>query len=319
MKKHHYTNSLRILALTILVFCFNSCVSTQQHTATLYKNNVLKSEHLNQNRQIQAMSQELELLRAESGLWNQRFDLLSGKNQELSAKVAAMQSGTLQKEIQNKELAIKKLNQDIDNKERELEFAKKNIEIKEEGKMRVAKELDQLLTEKEIADQNLVAELRTLLSHFAGEGYTVKRQQGQVRISLSEALLFEGNSLFLNLRGQAVLRHLADLLQTKPELDILIQGHADNRIVVNDKLSDDWEVSLSRSLALTRSLTKTYGLPPERVIASGRGAHYPIASNQNPEGMTKNRRTEIILTPHLEDIYRFFESNQAVIRQEKLR
>ncbi len=90
----------------------------------------------------------------------------------------------------------------------------------------------------------------------------------------------------------------------------MIEGHTDS-IPIRGKYEDNWALSTARSTAIVRLLTDTYNVEPTRVTASGRSKYEPVDSNETPEGRAKNRRTEIILAPNLNEIMRLLEQTPA--------
>ena len=91
-------------------------------------------------------------------------------------------------------------------------------------------------------------------------------------------------------------------LNGNPEINVNIEGHTDS-LPIRTRFEDNWALSAARSTAIVRILTKDYKVDPVRVIASGHSAYDPVDSNSTPEGRARNRRTEIILTPKLDELY----------------
>ena len=98
------------------------------------------------------------------------------------------------------------------------------------------------------------------------------------------------------------LKALADVLNKNPDIQILVEGHTDNVPIKTAVFKDNWDLSVGRATTITRMLNKEYGVTATRMTASGRGEYFPRASNDTPEGKAKNRRTEIILSPKLDEI-----------------
>jgi chemotaxis protein MotB len=87
----------------------------------------------------------------------------------------------------------------------------------------------------------------------------------------------------------------------------MIEGHTDNIPIKTAQFKDNWDLSVGRSTNIVRLLDETYKVDSKRLTAAGRGEYLPKASNENPEGRAKNRRTEIILTPKLDELYKLIE------------
>jgi len=111
-------------------------------------------------------------------------------------------------------------------------------------------------------------------------------------------LIFPSGSTNINAEGRSAVRQLAEALKNNPDIDILVEGHTDSQ----GSALMNWKLSVDRAVAVTDILTD-YGLNPERITAAGRGEYMPVASNQTAEGRARNRRTEIVISPKLDEIY----------------
>jgi chemotaxis protein MotB len=140
------------------------------------------------------------------------------------------------------------------------------------------------------------------LVKFNSNELTVTMKNGKVYVSLQENLLFPSGSAVVNPKGKEALGKLAEVLNSNPEINVNIEGHTDS-LPIRTRFEDNWALSTARSTAIVRILTKDYKVDPVRVIASGHSAYDPVDSNSTPEGRARNRRTEIILTPKLDELY----------------
>ena len=98
------------------------------------------------------------------------------------------------------------------------------------------------------------------------------------------------------------------MLQKNPDIHILIEGHTDDDPIKTGPISDNWDLSVLRATSIVRILSQNK-IDPKRIVAAGRGEHLPVDSNETSEGKKKNRRTEIILSPKLDEIFKLLESN----------
>ena len=135
-------------------------------------------------------------------------------------------------------------------------------------------------------------------------------KNGKVYVSLSDKLLFKSGSAAIEEKGLDAIRTLAEVLLKNADIDVLIEGHTDNIPIKTAKYEDNWALSADRALSIVRLLSVTHGVNPKRLEAAGRGEFYPKASNDTPEGRAKNRRTEIILSPKLDELYKLIEKNR---------
>jgi chemotaxis protein MotB len=144
------------------------------------------------------------------------------------------------------------------------------------------------------------------LVNFKPEELSVFVKNGKVYVSLQESLLFPSGSAVVNPKGKEALGTLAQVLNQNPDITVLIEGHTDS-IPIKGRYEDNWALSTARSTSIVRILTTTYTVDPTRVTASGRSKYEPIDSNETAEGRARNRRTEIILSPKLEELLKLLE------------
>ena len=135
-------------------------------------------------------------------------------------------------------------------------------------------------------------------------------KNGKVYVSLAEQLLFGSGSIVVDAKGVTALQQLAKAIKDQKDINILVEGHTDN-VPISRKstyMEDNWDLSVMRATSITKILTKA-GLSPQQVTASGRGEYAPLAANDSPQNKQKNRRTEIIITPDLDELFKILESN----------
>ena len=177
----------------------------------------------------------------------------------------------------------------------------------EEEQKRLA-QMQQLMNQQREAIESLRKKMADALVNFKSDELSVFVKEGKVYVSLQENLLFPSASATVNPKGKEALGTLAQVLNTNPDIDVLIEGHTDS-IPIRGKYQDNWDLSTARANAIVRILTGTYQVAPVRVTASGRSFYEPIDSNSTPEGRARNRRTEIILAPKLDELMRLLEQS----------
>lgn len=169
-----------------------------------------------------------------------------------------------------------------------------------------ARRMDELSKRLE-AQNNAMTALRTkvadALVNFKAEDLTVSMKDGKVYVSLSEQLLFKSGSAAVDPKGEQALGQLATVLNANPDISVMVEGHTDTVPIATAQFKDNWDLSTARAASIVRLLTKDHGLDPRRVTAAGRGEFMPVASNEEEPGRARNRRTEIILIPRLEELY----------------
>jgi chemotaxis protein MotB len=171
-------------------------------------------------------------------------------------------------------------------------------------------EMERVLAEKDKAVNALKTKVSNALLGFKSNDISVNVKNGKVYVSLSEQLLFKSGSTKVDPKGQDALQKLAQALRDQQEVNVLVEGHTDDVPVSKGTLGmkDNWDLSVLRATEITRILT-TSGLTPERVTPSGRSKYVPVAQNTSADQRSLNRRTEIILTPKLDELFQILEKN----------
>jgi len=171
-------------------------------------------------------------------------------------------------------------------------------------------ELEQVLANKDKAVRDLRNKIAGALLNFKDGDITVNIKNGKVYVSLAEKLLFGSGSITVDAKGITALQQLAKALKDQGEINILVEGHTDN-VPISRKsqyMQDNWDLSVMRATSITKILTGA-GVEERHITASGRGEFSPLASNDTAEDRQKNRRTEIIITPDLDELFKILESN----------
>jgi len=229
---------------------------------------------------------------------------LANKVSSLSTTVA-----DLQKQVADQ----KKLVADLQKKNEDLqasatytqtELTQRQKELQEQQQKLT--QLQNLLDQQKQKSEELRKKMADALSGFAASDLTVTQKNGKVYVSLSENLLFPSGSAAVNAQGKEALGKLAGVLNANPDISINIEGHTDS-IPIRKTYEDNWALSLARSASIVRILVKDYSVDPVRVVASGHSEFDPVESNSTSEGRAKNRRTEIILSPKLDELYKLLE------------
>ena len=168
-------------------------------------------------------------------------------------------------------------------------------------------QLQDLLNQQKQQSEELKNKMAEALKGFNSNDLSVTEKNGKVYVSLSENLLFPSGSAVVNKKGVDALAKLAAVLNLNNDVAINIEGHTDS-IPIKGRYKDNWDLSTARANAIVRILVDNYKVDPLRVMASGHSRFDPVDTNTTPEGRAKNRRTEIILSPKLEEMYKLLES-----------
>jgi chemotaxis protein MotB len=171
-------------------------------------------------------------------------------------------------------------------------------------------QLQALIDQQRKNTQDLKKKISDALVAFNSSELTVSTKNGRVYVSLQENLLFPSGSAVVNPKGTQALSRLAEVLNTNTDINVEIEGHTDS-VPIRGKFQDNWELSVARSTAIVRILTENYKVDPTRVTASGRSRWEPIDSNTTAEGRARNRRTEIILEPKLDQLMQLIQAEST--------
>jgi chemotaxis protein MotB len=243
---------------------------------------------------------------------SKQLDLAKSYNQDLSGQIAeleeqlkSLKSGST-KEISALMDKLEQVQNDLQKRE---EILKKAQDELEQRSIRL-EELQTALRQKDEAVRQLRQKVMDALVGFNDKGLTVHEKNGKVYVSLEEKLLFKTGQREVDPKGQQALAKLSDVLAQNPDINIMVEGHTDDvPMRGSGEVKDNWDLSVMRATAVTRILLRNKAIDPKRIIAAGRGEFFPIDDAKTPEARQKNRRTEIILTPRLDEIFKILENN----------
>lgn len=145
------------------------------------------------------------------------------------------------------------------------------------------------------------------LMKYKTDELSVSIKDGSVYVSLQEKLLFKSGSDVVDPKGVIALKSLALVLNSTKDINVLIAGHTDNVPIKTSLFKDNWDLSTARSTAIVRILTLDNGFDSRRITSSGRGEFHPVKPNDTVEGRAENRRTEVILSPDLNELYKLLD------------
>ncbi len=173
---------------------------------------------------------------------------------------------------------------------------------KEEDKL---KALQSLIDQQRDALNNLRQEVCGAVKCFTPDQLTVEVHDGKLYVHMSDKLLFPTAGTDVNTEGKKAISYVADVLK-KSDLEIDIEGHTDSVPIHNALNKDNWDLSARRATSVARIFIKD-GVAPSRIIVSGRGKYLPLASNETAQGRQQNRRTDIVLAPKLDLLWKLAE------------
>jgi chemotaxis protein MotB len=230
-----------------------------------------------------------------------------------SARLAS-QVSSLQKDIAQLQSEGKSLEQQLADTKKQLASTSNQLQTSsKDAAGRIADQQKRLETLQALIDQqkkttdDLRKKMSDALVKFNSNELSVSVKNGKVYVSLQENLLFPSGSAKVNVKGKEALGKLAEVLNQNPDINVNIEGHTDS-IPIRARFEDNWALSVARATSIVRILTNDYKIEPLRIIASGHSQYDPVESNSTAEGRGRNRRTEIILTPKLDELYKLIES-----------
>jgi chemotaxis protein MotB len=159
--------------------------------------------------------------------------------------------------------------------------------------------------------RKLLQNVKDALLGFSSDELTVREEGGKVYVAMSDKLLFESGKAIVNEQGRAALGKLAQVLNKQTDIDVYIEGHTDNVPIKTAVFQDNWDLSVIRATSVVRILTETYGVNPLQIQPCGRGEFKPVDVNTTPEGRARNRRTEIIMAPRLDKLFKMLEESKV--------
>lgn len=181
--------------------------------------------------------------------------------------------------------------------------------LSDESKMTIAdqakrlKNFQNLIQSQKDVMNKLKNSIADALMNYKTDELSVYIKDGNVYVSLEEKLLFKSGSDVVDPKGKEALKSLAKVLSNTKDINVMIEGHTDNVPIKTNLFKDNWDLSTARATSILRILTKENGFDSNRITASGRGEFHPVKTNETVDGRASNRRTEIILSPDLKELY----------------
>ena len=186
------------------------------------------------------------------------------------------------------------------------ENLEKSLESMKEKDVRIQKMQD-AVTRKDSVTLALVTSLKGVLGNLSDDDIEVNVEKGVVYVSISDKLLFSSGSYMITKRAKDVLGKVAEVVNNRPDLEFMVEGHTDNVPIKTDAILDNWDLSVKRATAVVRILQNDFSVAPERMTAAGRSSYIPLLDNDSPSNRAKNRRTRIVVIPKLDQFYDLIE------------
>lgn len=273
----------RIIIALLPIVLLGSCVSNKKFNELDAKRASLQDLYEKCSNDLTRTQRDLLACQSENRQKDKDIEHLRVMNEKLTGSLGEMAMLTRQ-EAENLQKSLQKIQE-------------KDLQITT---------LQQALTRKDSMTIALVTSLKGAVG-INDEDITISVEKGVVFVSISDKFLFRSGSYQINTRAKEVLAKVAKVLESKPELEVLVEGHTDNVSFRRGDLLDNWDLSVKRSTALVRMLQNDFGIAPKRMTAAGRSEYVPVADNSTAEGRAANRRTRIVIMPGIDQFFGMIE------------
>ena len=325
-------NKFNYLWASMLTLCMCSCVPQKlledeqaKHKSCETELSALKTADQNceaklaeANRMLAECQKDVTNLKKDSAnigsdyrTMSAKYDKLNQINDQLLDKYNRLLEGNISdtkkisKELQDTQNQLLKQEDDLKDQQKKLDALNEALKQRE---ARVA-ELESVLKNKDDASNDLKKKLSDALFNFEGKGLTVTQKNGKVYVSMDESLLFASGSIKVEDKGEEALIKVAKVLEQNADINILVEGHTDDvPMTGKGEIKDNWDLSVMRATSIVKILVKNSAIDPKRLTAAGCGEYFPIDPAKTAEARRKNRRTEIILTPKLDALFKVLET-----------
>ena len=194
------------------------------------------------------------------------------------------------------------------------ENIEKALETIKEKDLKISRMQD-ALTKKDSVTLALVTSLKSSVG-ISDPDIEINVEKGVVFISIADKLLFKSGSYEVTDKAKGVLAKVAKVVNDKPDFECMVEGHTDtDPLRGNAVLLDNWDLSVKRSTAIIRVLTKDLAVNPAQLIAAGRSSYIPLVPNDTAENKARNRRTRIVVLPKIDQFYDMIEKEMKKPQQ----
>jgi chemotaxis protein MotB len=276
---------MRKISILILAIAVSSCVSKKKYVALEQENGEIRSEL----QKTRVAKEDLEA----------KFDRIQARVDEYNSKIASLQEESDSKfEIVGDNTAIMS-----NNSKKVMRETLAKVDPNKVNQARTLKDSMNLAIaynlEKTISASNMNED----------EDIAVDINETVVMISISDNMLFNTASYRVSPKADTILQKLADVINSEPSLEVMVEGHTDSRTINTANISDNWDLSVLRATSVVRKLQEKFGVAPEKMIAAGRSSYQPLVDNDTKENMARNRRTRIVILPNIDKFFALMASN----------
>ena len=278
-------------------------------------------------RELEGLKRDTNVLGTNYRILTVKYDKLNQLNDELMEKLGKQLSSSekdnakLSNDLQNTQTQLLKKQDELNalsaqlsalsltlNKQKQsLDSLSVQLQLREKR----VNELESILKQKDQAAADLKKKLSDALYNFENKGLTITQKNGKIYVSMDESLLFASGKTAVEPKGIEALKNLAKVLDQNPDINIMVEGHTDDvPMHGNGEIKDNWDLSVMRATSVTKIILQSSpGIDQRRISAAGRGEFFPLDPAKTNDARKKNRRTEIILTPKLDELLKVLGSN----------
>ena len=269
-----------IAIFTVTTALLSSCVSSKKYTEleTLQQNT--KSLLDTATIKLNTCNEEKEASEARLASLQERVNFLQANNQDLINNIGNLTTLS-QKGAENLEMSLESMKE-------------KDIRIQS---------MQDAVTKKDSVTLALVTSLKGVLGNMSDDDIEINVEKGVVYVSISDKLLFRSGSFTVTQKAKQVLGKVAKVVNDKPEIEFMVEGHTDNIPIKIEGIEDNWDLSVKRATSVVRILQNDFGVSPARMTAAGRSYYIPLEDNDNSANRARNRRTRIVVLPKLDQFY----------------
>jgi chemotaxis protein MotB len=271
--------SISVLALMVLA----SCVSKKKYVALEQENGQIKSELTKTRVEKEELEAKFDAIQARVDQYNSKINTLTEDN---NAKLVSV-DGMVISENQKKQM-------------------RESLKSVPPAYMVNAKTL------KDSMNLAIKFNLKQSIDNIdENEDIAINIEETVVMISISDKMLFNSGSYKISKNADAILQKIADIINSEESLDVMVEGHTDDKLMVaNASVKDNWDLSVLRATSVVKKLQSDFNVAPEKLIASGRSFYQPLVANDTKENRATNRRTRIVILPNIDKFFALMAANQ---------
>ena len=273
--------TIKFLFVPCLALVLTGCVSKKKYAELQGQYDKLKTEQQSLQNDYQEAKVSIAEYTSDRNSLAARLEEEKQRNKELQEAYKKLQ-GSYQENVSQGQVNISKLVDEINASNK---FIKQLVEAKSKSDS-----LNQALTNK----------LTRSLTREEMNDVDVQVLKGVVYISLADNMLYKSGSYEIGERAGETLSKIAKIIMDYKDYDVLVEGNTDNVPISQKNIRNNWDLYALRASSVVQALQNQYGVDPKRLSAAGRGEYNPVASNNTEKGKQRNRRTQIIITPKLD-------------------